>query len=139
MFLPPNTPLPPINVVVQNPPGWPVWATTLFSASVGAVFGIAGGIFMEYAKPWIGKRRLAKVILAQLSEELLDNMGIIETANYMLGSQEIKLDAERRIKLAGITLRHMKNDRFDYYFKNEKSLVYVVDKEKQLVQLHYRR
>jgi hypothetical protein len=47
MFVPP-TPIPPVNVVVQNPPGMSEWAKTLLSASVGFVFAMVASIVMEY-------------------------------------------------------------------------------------------
>lgn len=92
MFIPPATPIPSINVTVQQPPGWPEWARTLLSALTGAVFAMITTFLTDYIK----RRNLKKEVREQLSIELMENLSVAERASEMLNGAEDKPEAEKQ-------------------------------------------
>lgn len=127
--------LPPINVTVQPPAGgMPEWAKILISAGTGALLGILSSIAMEYVKPWIGKKQLRKTIEAQLGEELMGNLNQIEGALGLLKSVDLKneRDSDSALDLAGIIIKDVNRDRYDFYMTTQKPIVYEVDAGKSL-------
>jgi hypothetical protein len=129
MFIPPATPIPSINVTVQQPPGWPEWARTLLSALTGAVFAMITTFLTDYIK----RRNLKKDVREQLSIELMENLSVAERASEMLNGAEDKPEAEKQrvVKWARALARLVNSDRFDYYLAEHKALVYEIDKRKQ--------
>lgn len=69
--------LPPINVTVQSPPGMAEWLKAAISAGIGALFGMAGNIGMEYLRPFIFKTKMTKQLAMELANNLL-MMGVLE-------------------------------------------------------------
>lgn len=129
MFILQTPPIQPINVTVQQPPGWPEWARTLLSALTGAVFAV----LVTFVTDWIKRRNLKREIYEQITEELMDNLTIAEIGNKRLNDAA---DAPEQEQLhvcvwAEALARQINSDRFDYYFAEHKSLVYEIDKKKQ--------
>jgi len=123
---------PQIQVNVQMPPGMPEWLRIVISAAVGALFALAGSLVGEYVKPWIAKRHARKSMIPQLNEELLGNVRVIENAKAVLAGSGGREDAKEMI--AGLMLTMMRRDRFNYYYVEQKSLLYEYDK--RLVELY---
>lgn len=128
------------QAVMQPPPqviyvheaagGMPEWERTIISAGVGAVFAIASSLLMEYMKPWIQRGDVRRRMIRQLNEELLKNMPSIEGSLKMLSLDLPQGRSERaKAELAGIMLSFIKSDRFDYFFTEEKTLLYEYDQE----------
>jgi hypothetical protein len=114
--------VPQVLVTVQQPVGMPGWEKILLSACVGAVFALAGSLVSELVKPWIQKRHSRRVMVQQLNDELLSNMGHVELARQMMAE-----DAPN-VKMAALVLSGLvTHDRFDYFFEEEKTLVYEHD------------
>jgi hypothetical protein len=66
---------PNVYVTTQQPPGgMPEWVKIVISAAVGALFGIAGSVVMEFVKPKILNADLKRTVAFQLSWELDTNM-----------------------------------------------------------------
>lgn len=119
---------PNIYVTVQSATGIPEWVKILASASVGAAFGIASSLLMEFVKPWIARRHALKTMIPQLNEELLKNINQFENAEKTMNVQGH--DRHQRVLLANLILKTLvRSDRFDYFFANEKSLVYDYDQD----------
>jgi hypothetical protein len=115
--------VPQVLVTVQQPVGMPEWEKILLSACVGAMFALAGSLVSELVKPWIQKRHSRRVMVQQLNDELLSNMGHVELARQMMAE-----DAPN-VKMAALVLSGLvTHDRFDYFFEEEKTLVYEHDK-----------
>jgi hypothetical protein len=110
--------------------GMPEWERTIISAGVGAVFAIASSLLMEYMKPWIQRGDVRRRMIRQLNEELLKNMPSIEGSLTMLSLDLPPGRSERaKSEMAGIMLSFVKSDRFDYFFTEEKTLLYEYDQE----------
>lgn len=114
--------------------GMPEWVKILISAATGALFGIGGSVVMEFVKPAITKRRMRKIVIAQLAAELLDNMRYIDGAIRILKEADNRIPPKRDavISMAAMLLKLIDSDRFDHFFTNEKMLVYEVDDDKSL-------
>jgi len=69
MFIPQVTPIQPINVIVHQPPGWPIWATTLFAAAVGGAFGVGTNLVTEYLKHLFRVRKVSPPIRQGIDEK----------------------------------------------------------------------
>jgi hypothetical protein len=126
--------LPPINVTLQQPPGLPLWATTLVSAGVGAVFAILVSIAIEFVKRWISKREDRKLVAAQLAAELLQNLNAIDNLRRVLedfrdaSGEEVKWLESFVLNVAA----SLKMDRYTRHFDNDKDIVYQLDSERHL-------
>ena len=121
---------PQVYVTVQQPRGgMPEWATILITATVGALVGIVSNIAMEYVKPYISTSLLRKTVISQLSAELMKNMRSVEAGRRILEGAESKSMEEREyaLSVSRVLAAGIKHDRFDFYFTNEKSLVYEID------------
>ncbi len=125
--------LPPINITVQQAAGgMPEWVKILISAGVGAIFGIAGNIAMEYAKPVIVHRQKRRSVKVQLTAEVRKAMeAILECIKYL---KEAPLDTGEqrgnawRWATAFLNGRiPLLDDRYDFYFATEKATVYEID------------
>jgi hypothetical protein len=132
-------PLPPINVVVQNPPGMSEWAKTLLSASVGFVFAMVASVVMEYLKPWIAKGSLRTTIAGHVGEEVLINLNMLEGALKVL----LEVQADRPgfqsddVETVGRMLKEkLSTDRFDNYFGTHKELVYESKRGRELIEFN---
>jgi hypothetical protein len=121
---------PQVYVTVQQPRGgMPEWLTILITATVGALVGIVSNIAMEYVKPYIATSLLRKTVITQLSAELMKNMSSVGAGRRVLEGAESKSVEEREyaLSVARVLAAHVKHDRFDFYFTNEKSVVYEID------------
>jgi hypothetical protein len=126
----------PIYVNVQQPPpGMPEWEKLLISAGVGALLGIISNIAMEYVKPWIAKRLLRRTVADQLAAELADNMNEVDAGKNLLEEEVSKPPNEQETVLTVIRISAglVKSDRFDYYFAEQKAIVYELDEANLLV------
>ncbi len=117
---------PPIYVTVQQPfGGTPEWEKTLISAGIGALFGIISSIAMEYVKPYLTKRAVAEQVRAEFNR----NFDRLEEALGL--SWEIgKLSGEARQGKWNdfrITTALIQDDRFQFYYTGQKSLIYKID------------
>jgi hypothetical protein len=130
IFLPPV----PVHVIVDHvpaTPGLPIWATTLISAGIGAVFGILSGTLMEFLKPMSAKFLLMRKMKPQLMAELRKNMKSIAHLN-----ERKSFDLPRAKK--GILMEYeyfiglIDDSRFSYYLEKEPLAVYEFDTQKQL-------
>ncbi len=121
--------LPPIHITVQQPPGWPVWVTTLFSAVVGAIFGLIGTLLIEYAKPKIRDQRKQKEIAEQLDAEVRENMRRLIFAWNSFDEIDTNKDLRKQTQFhaAKVSLRNISDDRFKDNFQHHKRLVYKID------------
>ena len=126
--------LPPINVVVQNPPGMSEWAKTLLSASVGAVFGIVGSVFMEYAKPFIQRLQRRDLIKRQLNDEFMKSYTRVMSAKRAIeyGADRVVAEKGYAVGAARNIIEGCKRDRYDMYFESDKETVYEFDKNNRL-------
>jgi hypothetical protein len=132
-------PLPPINVVVQNPPGMSEWAKTLLSASVGFIFAMVASVVMEYLKPWIAKGSLRTTIAAHVGEEVLINLNLLEGALKVL--LEVQADKpgfqSDDVETVGKMLKdQLSTDCFDNYFGTHKELVYESKRGRELIEFN---
>ena len=130
---------PNVYVTVQPPSaGMPEWVKILISAAVGAFLGIASNIAMEYIKPIIAKRSERKMVSAQLNAELLENMRHIEGAEKIVlkRAELLPKKQESVVLLAGMMLRLVETDRFDYFFANHKTAVYELDDDGNLTSFY---
>ena len=134
MFIPQVMPIQPVNVIVQQAPGLPEWVRILISAGAGAVFGILGSLATEYVKPYIVTRRMEKLIRVHLNEEFLANLGELEVAGRILADANGRTDSDKSHALMAVDeiLHRVRQDRYDLYFKEEKSVVYHIDSNQHL-------
>jgi hypothetical protein len=132
MLIPQLTPIQPINVVVQQPPGLPVWITTLFAAAVGAVFGIASSLLTELFKH---RLRVIKV-RRQLGKELMRNMDQVESGVRILNYAKTKTaeDKTEAIWFVRANLLPANSERFDHISAGDTDLMYEIDESKNLSQ-----
>jgi hypothetical protein len=122
-----------IYVTVQQPSGgMPEWVKILITAAVGALIGIVSNIAMEYVKPWIAKRLMKRTVTTQIHTELLVAASEAEAAQRILTSGAGKSEEERLLALQCAELIGMgvDSDRYDFYFTDQKALVYEIDKAK---------
>ena len=117
---------PDIYVTVQQPAGLPEWVKILLSAAVGAMFGLAGSLSTEYVKPWIARLHTRKNMIPQLNDEFLNGFERVKDARRLLETPRENENGERL--MAGLMLATITRDRFDYYFSEQKELVYEYDK-----------
>ncbi len=127
LFLAASQQLPPISVTVQQPPSWPVWLTTLFSAGVGAALGIGSSILMEYVKPLLAKRREKKLVVGQIGAELMENLSAFEAAQRIFQKAETKNEKQVALMIAWCVSASIKTTRFKLYAEKYNDLVHEVD------------
>lgn len=135
----PSTPIPPINVVVQNPPGMSEWAKTLLSASVGFVFAMVASVVMEYVKPWIAKRSLQQDMSTHLREEVMLNVNLLMGAMNAINHVNARTFgfAPEDLHNAGLVLvEQLNSDRFDLYFTDHKLSVYEQTGHRELIRFY---
>ena len=129
-----SAPAPPnVYVTVQQPSGgMPEWIKILLTAAVGALVGIVSSIAMEYVKPWIAKRLMKRTVKTQIYAELLVAGSEAESALRILKSAEGLSAKEREFALqcARMIGSNIESDRFDFYFSDQKALVYEIDQDK---------
>jgi hypothetical protein len=131
--------LPPINVVVQNPPGMSEWAKTLLSASVGFVFAMVASVVMEYVKPWIAKRSLQQDMSTHLREEVMLNVNLLMGAMNAINHVNARTFgfAPEDLHNAGLVLvEQLSSDRFDLYFADHKLSVYEQTGHRELIRFY---
>jgi len=114
-------------VTVQQPAGWPVWVTTLFSAAVGAVFGFLGTIASERLK----KRAKQKKISTHLAAEVLNNLRAMDGVLLMV-VPEIPYDTDSWKNYIRAVAWKISVDRYSHYFAQEKEMVYELDEKGML-------
>ena len=124
----------PVYVTVQQPSGgMPEWVRILISAGVGALFGILSSLVGEYVKPAIAKHQLKKTVSTQLGAELMENLSAIESARRVLTGEDFdRMEPKARADFALRIALTIKGDRFDYYFIQQKALVYQIDEDRSL-------
>jgi hypothetical protein len=134
MFIPQATPIQPINVIVRQAVGMPEWVRILISAGAGAVFGILGSLATEYVKPCIVTGRMEKLISIHLNQEFLENLGELEAAGRILADANERTNSDKDHALMAVDeiLRRVRQDRYDLYFRSEKSVVYKIDRSHHL-------
>jgi hypothetical protein len=139
MPVPPNA-LPPINVVVQNPPGMSEWIKTLLSASVGFVFAMIASLVMEYIKPILERSRLRANVKKQLHTEFIQNMIVVDGLVRFLDMPKRKTPTEQieADDWARSLLSEFRRDRFDQLFEESKDVVYELDPTGHLVRFYER-
>jgi len=131
--------LPPINVVVQNPPGMSEWAKTLLSASVGFVFAMVASVVMEYAKPWIAKRALHQDMSSHIREEVMLNLNLLVGAMNAIdhvNAQTFGFVAEDLHNAGLVLVEQLNSDRFDLYFADHKLSVYEQPGSRDLIRFY---
>jgi hypothetical protein len=131
---------PQIYVTVQQPPGgMPEWLKILITAGVGALVGICSNIAMEYVKPWVAKRVLKKTVTKQIHDELLKALAAAHSAYRILNSAADKSEDEKRVAAGYAELigSGVETDRFDFYFADQKALMYELD-ESNSIKTFYR-
>jgi hypothetical protein len=130
---------PNVYVTVQPPPGgMPEWVKILLSATVGAFVGIVSNIAMEYMKPWIAKRNLRKTVTGQLVSELAANYSKIESGLRALAKVDETTGSSKKnaMAMAGIILKDIDVDRYEFNFTNNKALVYEIDLNNSLTTVY---
>jgi hypothetical protein len=130
MFDPQITPIQPINVIVHNPPSWPLWATTLFSAMVGGIFGTAANLVTDELKRFRRVRRLRGL----LSGELMRNQEQAEAGVRILKDAEggSATDQARAVGFVAGNVVRFNSERFDRASQADAELLWDIDKGKQL-------
>jgi len=134
MFIPQVTPIQPINVVVQQPPGLPVWIATLFAAAVGAVFGIGSSLLTEYLKHRLRVRKVGR----QLGKELMRNMDQVGSGARILNYAKQKKieDKTDAVWFVRANLLPVNSERYDHISSADTDLMYEIDESKNLNQFY---
>jgi hypothetical protein len=104
----------------------PEWVKIVISAGVGALFGSAGNIAMEYVKPVIQRRAIAR----QLVNEMLHNYAYAVAAKELF-EENIKTPEVRKnaIVLGARKFLHgLDPQRFKYFTGNQQSVVFEISK-----------
>jgi hypothetical protein len=130
MLIPEITPIQPITVTVNQPAGWPLWLTTLFSASVGAFFAIATNLLTDVVKNHLRRQKA----IHQLGQELMENMERIEGADRILkdaekGSVEDQRGAIYAIEAYFFPLR---KEWFEHLSQSDMKSMYEIDDKREL-------
>jgi hypothetical protein len=130
MLIPEITPIQPITVTVNQPPGWPLWLTTLFSASVGALFAIATNVVTELFRNRLRKKKAIR----QLGAELMENMERIEGAERILKDAETRSVEDKRGALYAVDAYFfpLNSEWFDHLSQTEINSMYEIDHTKEL-------
>ena len=134
MLIPQLTPIQPVNVIVQQPPGAPLWLTIVLSAMTGAASAILGGLAVEYLKPYIARLQREKMIRGLLDDEFLANLGELEACLRVLnhassGSADQKAHT---LMVVDEIMHRVTQDRYDLYFEQDKEIVWKIDKTRLL-------
>jgi hypothetical protein len=134
MLIPQLTPIQPVNVIVQQPPGAPLWLTIVLSAMTGAASAILGGLAVEYLKPYITRLQREKMIRGLLDDEFLANLGELEACLRVLnhassGSADQKAHT---LMVVDEIMHRVTQDRYDLYFEQDKEIVWKIDKTRLL-------
>jgi hypothetical protein len=134
MLIPQVTPIQPVNVVVQMPPGAPIWLTIVLSGSIGAISAILGGLAVEYLKPYIARRQREKMIRGLVDDEFLANLGELEACLRVLkhafpGTVDQKAHS---VMVVDEIMHRVIQDRYDLYFEQDKEIVWAIDKKRLL-------
>lgn len=117
--------LPPINVVVQQPPaGMPEWAKLLISAAVGAVFAIVGNIVMEYVKPMIQRRSITRHLMVELTTSLSFAAGMQPAFQDLLTSSATMHEKQAAADACRDLLKTYGTPRYDYYRSNHQATIF---------------
>jgi hypothetical protein len=123
----------PIYVTVQQSvAGTAEWVKILITGVIGATFGIASTLAMEYLKPQLVKSRTKKTVAEQLASELMDNLARVESAERLLKGADLKPLEDANGSLAPRVLWSLKTDRYELYFGAEKAIVYEIDENQSL-------
>ena len=115
--------------VQQAPGGTSEWSKTLISATIGALVGIFSNLAMEYVKPFVTDALMKRTIRKQIHAELFKNLNDLEAAVRIGERVDEKSEIEVRIgiKVCGQLLEKVRSDRFEYFFDQQKSLIYEID------------
>ena len=130
MFDPQVTPVPPINVVVQNLPDRFAWVPQLIFLFLGSVLTIAGGI----GSGWIRKRLKIRRKRRELASEVkvnLDKMTAFTLAWEYAHDNSVPIQKVAGRAQAEVDL--LRSDLFDHYFETERPLVYEIDINRSLI------
>jgi hypothetical protein len=126
--------LPPIHVTLTQPPGLPVWATTLISASVGAALALTTSIVLEYVKPWINDRRTKERIIRDIVSEFRSNYAMLLDAADAARAYRTGGPVQKRLAEVTITCvaAAVGSRIYSYYKEKELSMFLEVERESPL-------
>jgi hypothetical protein len=128
IFLPPPEPVHVIVDHIASTPGLPIWATTLISAGIGAVFGVLSGSVMEIVKPLISRRVVKGQVKPQLIQELESNLIKIGDVDKW---EQSKADASI-ITFANYLTNIIDQSKYNHYLAKESLAVFDLDRDKWL-------
>jgi len=129
--------LPPIYVTVQQPIGMPEWEKTLISAGVGALFGFLSSIAMDFVTPYIEKQQIRKTVLRQLTAEAASALGALESCQRIFdAATDTQQSQGWAFGFSPIRLGRIFNDRYEFYFREQKAIVYDIDPKGALGTFH---
>jgi len=130
MFIPDITPIQPITVTVNEPPGWPLWLTTLFSASVGALFALGTNLATDLSKGHFRKQKTIR----KLGKELMENMERIEGSERILKDAENRSVEDKRGAIYAIEAYFfpLRKEWFDHLSQSDINTMYEIDDKREL-------
>jgi hypothetical protein len=128
--------VPDVHITLQQPvpSGMSEWTKTIISAGIGAVFGISGNIAMEYVKPIIQRRAIAR----QLVNEMLHNYSYAVAANEILAENNKAPIIRKHAIVIGARrfLSGLDPQRFKYFTGNQQSVVFEIRKIESLTDFY---
>jgi hypothetical protein len=98
----------------------PEWEKAAIAAGIGSLFGAVGNVLMEYVRPLIAEKRLAKQMTAQLVDEMKHNVGALNGYRSFTKNLSIK---DRYLPDENV-MNLFRLDRFDHYFGSHKEALY---------------
>jgi hypothetical protein len=128
---PPETPIHVIVDHVATTSGLPIWATTMISAGVGAVFGMVSGTLMEFFKAWNNHRSEKRTVKLLLTNEIKDNLNRIEELiQIVVRYRDVhKIPDDFEIEL---TVRALSDDLYSESIEKHRAVVYEIDHDRAI-------
>jgi hypothetical protein len=124
--------VPDVHITLQQPApsGMSEWTKTIISAGIGAVFGIGGNIAMEYVRPIIQRRAIAR----QLVNEMLHNYAYAVAAKEILDENGKAPAIPKNAIVLGARnfLSGVDPQRFKYFTGNQQSVAFAIRKIESL-------
>jgi hypothetical protein len=130
---------PNVYVTVQPPPaGMPEWVKILISAGTGALLGIASSIVMEYVKPWISQRATSKQLKDELTQELTENLDLMQSfMSYLVKTKDDpKVENTEIFARAMLVGLDVTRDRYDYFYGEKKIALHAMPGKKRLLKFY---